>query len=96
MDFPCTSCGACCRRVYLVPQFPREWLQEDGSCIHLENNLCNIYNDRPDFCRVGNGIAMFDLPEKEYMMLTATICNMWMEEDGIKDKFIPLTLFETD
>ena len=96
LDFPCTSCGACCRRAYTVPGWPREFLQESGACVFLENNLCSIYESRPDICRIGFSLASSGLTEKEYILKTAQICNKLMEEDGIVDKFIPLTLFETD
>lgn len=36
--FNCEKCGACCKIV---------------GCSYLtEDNLCSIYNDRPDICRV--------------------------------------------
>jgi Fe-S-cluster containining protein len=96
MKFPCTSCGACCRRVHLVPGWPKEYLKEDGSCIHLDNNLCSIYEFRPPICRIGFSLASSGLTELQYKIKTAEICNTLMKEDGIVDKFIPLTLFETE
>jgi Fe-S-cluster containining protein len=96
MNFPCTSCGSCCRRVFMVDIFPREWIKEDGSCIHLENNLCKIYNTRPDYCRIGYSFKNSGMSELEYQLQTAKICNYFMEQDGITDKLIPLTLFQTE
>jgi Fe-S-cluster containining protein len=37
MPFPCEKCGACCRAV---------------KCLRLKDNLCSIYETRPDICRV--------------------------------------------
>lgn len=51
--FPCTSCGKCCRRVYLSEQ--TAYLDRgDGICHHLDepSNLCQIYENRPLVCRV--------------------------------------------
>jgi Fe-S-cluster containining protein len=96
MNFPCTSCGSCCRRAHLVDIFPREWVSKDGSCIHLENNQCNIYETRPDYCRVGYNLVKSGLTKEEYFKRTAIICNHFMKQDGIVDKFIPLTIFQTE
>jgi Fe-S-cluster containining protein len=40
VDFECSGCGACCRAI---------------SCAMLDRatNLCTVYENRPDFCRVG-------------------------------------------
>lgn len=48
--FKCTGCGECCRHISnLLPQFDLG----DGVCCHLgENNLCDIYDERPLICRV--------------------------------------------
>ena len=50
-NFPCEKCGECCKRAGKV--FPDWPVRDDGSCVHLnENNLCDIYETRPDVCRV--------------------------------------------
>ena len=48
MEFNCHSCGACCRQAGHIG------LPHNGDyvCIHLKNNMCSIYEDRPDICRV--------------------------------------------
>lgn len=51
--FPCTSCGKCCRRVYLSEK--TAYLDRgDGICHHLDEstNLCQIYENRPLVCRI--------------------------------------------
>jgi uncharacterized protein len=59
-------CGACCHldpgdrldlETYLEPEELSEYLSlvgADGWCIHFDQTTrqCNIYDDRPDFCRV--------------------------------------------
>ena len=49
--FNCTMCGECCRHIDLIPQLS-EFDDGTGTCIHLKNNLCDIYETRPDICRV--------------------------------------------
>lgn len=51
--FPCIGCGACCRHVNLSEQ--TSYLDRgDGICQYYNETtkLCNIYEDRPDICRV--------------------------------------------
>ena len=51
--FPCTACGLCCRKVGLaVETWPLD--RGDGVCRYLEegSNLCGVYEQRPDICRV--------------------------------------------
>jgi len=31
-----------------------EWDRGDGACKYLENNVCSIYEQRPEICRVKN------------------------------------------
>lgn len=78
--FPCTRCGACCRRyAELVPGHIREHgARADGSCSQLgEDWACAVFSDRPWYCRVdvvGGGYAA-----------TARRCNEWIASDGIGD-----------
>lgn len=51
--FPCDCCGACCKNIKLAAE--TAYLDRgDGICRHFndESNLCSIYNNRPDICRV--------------------------------------------
>lgn len=49
--FPCSQCGECCRHINLVPQLT-QFDRGDGICIHLRQNICGIYENRPEICRV--------------------------------------------
>lgn len=49
--FNCTKCGECCRHIDLIPELS-EFDSGSGICIHLKNNLCDIYDSRPDICNV--------------------------------------------
>ncbi len=52
----CNSCGACCSFVKPLVKsgkFPARWLRPDGSCKHLnQKNMCDIYQSRPNICRI--------------------------------------------
>jgi uncharacterized protein len=50
MNFPCTSCGACCR--HLPAASPLN--VGDGICRHLDphDQRCAVYEQRPLICRV--------------------------------------------
>lgn len=67
-NFPCTKCGACCRRAreYLLP--PGFW--HNGACRFLRGDECSIYETRPKICRV-----------KTRFRENAAICNQWMDEE---------------
>lgn len=49
--FNCSKCGICCKHIDLVDEL-KQFDKGDGTCIHLVNNLCDIYKTRPDICRV--------------------------------------------
>ncbi|OWQ89613.1 hypothetical protein CDN98_03565 [Roseateles terrae] len=50
MNFPCTSCGACCRHL------PSHSVLNtgDGTCMHLDaaTQRCAVYAERPLICRI--------------------------------------------
>lgn len=87
MRFPCTKCGACCRRTHSIPGFPFR-RRPDGACEHLKaDNTCAIYETRPMICRVGHSFPfarqMWGWSPKRYLRETAAQCNRWMDEDGL-------------
>ena len=51
--FACDKCGSCCRQIGKA-FFATDMASPDGVCKYLdrENNLCNIYQNRPIFCNV--------------------------------------------
>ncbi|MFM8662162.1 MAG: YkgJ family cysteine cluster protein, partial [Cyanobium sp.] len=67
------GCGACCRLdpglrqdalAALSPEQRQTYMGMvgvDGWCIHYDTGgrRCRIYNQRPDFCRVANLLALF-------------------------------------
>ena len=65
MNFLCSQCGACCKIAGTIKLMPD---RGDGACVHLlDNNLCSIYNVRPDICKVDK---MFEIKSKQDPDLT--------------------------
>ena len=90
MNFPCTSCGACCRRVYLVDV---SMAKENGHCINLnDDNTCNIYDTRPEICRINfNKHKKTFSSEKAYFEATEYFCKSFIDLDGMDKKYHPDT-----
>lgn len=85
-EFPCTRCGACCRVAAMLPGFP-EPTTESGRCVHLTgDDLCSIYEDRPEVCRIN---AMWEkqntLTLREYHRVAAATCNDLMRAQGMDE-----------
>lgn len=49
--FPCDQCGECCRHIASIPQLAG-FDRGNGVCVHLCGNVCDIYERRPEICRV--------------------------------------------
>lgn len=92
MNFPCTSCGCCCKRVGLVKKFLTEEefphnTREDGCCEMLINDKCSVYDNRPEICNVNKMFLKSNLDIKEYYKLNIEQCNKFMDEDNIPLSF---------
>lgn len=102
MSYPCTGCGACCRRVGAVlaaPALPDSPLaraiagfpyaaREDGSCEQLTvEGQCAVYEDRPLLCRVDAMREQANVPERWYYALSAAACNAMQEQDGLPTRY---------
>lgn len=53
LKFPCTSCGLCCKKIGITPEFFK-LNRGDGICRYFndDTNLCSIYENRPIVCRI--------------------------------------------
>ena len=94
--FPCTKCGACCRRAHLIGGFLYADYKK-GGCIMLVNNICNIYKDRPPICSIDNVRKILYSTENQttYYKETALLCNKMIKEDNMDKKyFVNLKQFE--
>jgi Fe-S-cluster containining protein len=93
-QFPCSGCGACCRRIdkavkAIGPRgpdspfyFPYGW-DETGRCEKLEGNSCLVYHDRPLICNVNKLVKFLDVDAQYFFKETAKACNLFMEEDQL-------------
>lgn len=90
IKFLCSQCGACCKRVYALPNFT-EPLRPDGTCVHLRaDNSCAIYAMRPLACRVDK---MYERRQKEFKKLSRK--QYYISEDNIPAQYlINIELYE--
>lgn len=90
-DFVCNKCGECCRHLDKVPQLSH--LQVGGVCKYLKDNVCMIYDRRPDLCRRD---AVFDMckaciSEEEFVQYLTQLCQFYQDlkkqrdNEGIKN-----------
>ena len=97
MEFPCSSCGLCCRNIKSIIEsspvekddpmyFPYEW-DENGACEMLDGNLCSIYEDRPLVCSAEKVADHLEIPREDFYPRLVTVCNTWMDEEGVDEKF---------
>lgn len=76
-------CGCCCRGLD-DSKVHAELDRGDGVCRYLDGNLCSIYEDRPQICRVDE---LYDLLYKnsmtweEYNQLQYEVCKRLKEQD---------------
>lgn len=69
----CDKCGLCCKMLSNVKGM-EEFDKGDGTCIYLKNNLCSIYEMRPNIC------------DAEYMWITS-YSKIMTHEDFEKESY---------
>jgi Predicted Fe-S-cluster oxidoreductase len=78
-SFKCRACGSCCRRLDLQASVYKYLDRGDGVCLHFDGktNLCNIYEERPDICRVDQQFVAFAnyLTIRQYLALNYLGCR---------------------
>lgn len=95
MTFPCTSCGACCRRINIAVKnfytddpnnplyFPYSW-DENGVCENLtDDNKCKVYNNRPLLCNVEKFGEFIGVEKDAFFDYNIRACNALMDEDNL-------------
>lgn len=76
--FKCDMCGQCCKNLYLS-EFYSDLDRGDGTCKHLFNNLCSIYDNRPLKCRIDECYEKHfkkSLSKDEYYKANYDICKL--------------------
>ena len=90
-----SNCGACCNLDpsdrpdldnYLTPEELTVYLSmvgDDGWCINFNHDLrkCDIYEDRPRFCRVQHDTfgSMYNVPEEDFEEFAIDCCHQQIE-----------------
>ena len=93
-NYPCTSCGACCRRIDKIAEgfkqigldFPYIW-SENGECEMLVDNQCSVYETRPLICNIEKVAEYMKIPKDVFFSMNIKLCNKMMDEDGIDKEF---------
>lgn len=89
-EFKCDRCGACCRTVGLIEE--AKFLDRgDGVCKYLtDNNLCSIYDFRPEICRVDKMYKRYKdkMTWDEYLELSYEACEELRTLEKEKDEYI--------
>ena len=96
MDFLCSGCGACCRRVGSINNaghsFPKLPDRGDGVCANLnEDNSCSIYDNRPLICRTKD-LGMHLKKDvngslKHWFIYNTVHCHKMIDVDGLDSKY---------
>lgn len=102
MDYPCTGCSECCRRVQsvlelshehpvmqeLVRRFPYQ-TRDDGACEMLtKEGRCSVYESRPLLCNIKMGGQLLKMDEMEWYRLNQVGCNLMIREAGLDESFL--------
>lgn len=95
--FPCSGCGACCRRAQSIIEsaqaaspgleFPYGFT-ESGACEMLgDDNKCKVYDTRPYICSIDQIAETMGFDKLTLYRANAAICNTWIEEDEMDESF---------
>jgi len=79
-------CGACCKRAATHPAFPLA-TNPDGSCMHLVDNKCSIYDTRPLVCRIKEYGQSIGKQGDEWIKANIRACNEIMDQDGVPQEY---------
>ncbi len=98
--FPCSGCGACCRRVDKAVKnfgieseegddfyFPYKW-DDTGRCEMLtDDNKCSVYENRPLICNIDKMLSLTDMSKDKFYAINIEACNAMMDEDNLPLKY---------
>jgi len=93
--YPCTSCGACCKRIDKIAEgfkqigldFPYTW-DETGKCEKLVDNQCSVYDHRPLLCNIEKVAEYMKIPRDIFFLVNIKLCNQLIKEDGLDESFL--------
>jgi Fe-S-cluster containining protein len=101
-DFPCSSCGECCKRLraVLITSYNNTIIQElvnrfpykakpDGSCEMLNTqNQCSVYTHRPLICNIKVVAMLLKKSEQDHYKLNAKACNEMIKQANLDEKYL--------
>ena len=96
MEFLCSGCGACCRKVGVINKaklpFPNLPDRGDGVCANLnKDNSCSVYENRPLICKVkdlGKHLKQdVDGNLKQWYVSNTLSCHKLINEAGLNSKY---------
>jgi Fe-S-cluster containining protein len=82
MRFPCIKCGLCCQSIKNV-HFLAEYDNGNGVCRYLVDNICSIYNERPEICNVEQMYYLYfkkSMNENEFILANLNSCLQLAKE----------------
>ena len=82
MSFPCVKCGECCRNIDKIPQL-KAFDMGNGICRYLVNNLCSIYETRPELCCIDLMYERYfkdKMTRDEYYQLNKEACEYLLKQ----------------
>lgn len=80
--YDCEMCGACCRNLK-YSEIYAELDRGDGICKYLEDNKCQIYDERPIICRVDECYSLFFkgiMAKEDFYAENKRICKILREK----------------
>jgi Fe-S-cluster containining protein len=101
MMYPCTKCGACCRKISSVIEnlglhaedmesafyFPYT-CDATGACENLQPDMsCKVYNDRPLICNIDRLIDKLSLDKESFYAENVAACNTLMDLEKLPSHF---------
>ena len=90
MKFKCSACAACCISAGIDGRMPD---RGDGACAFLtEDLLCEIFETRPDICRVDKmheliQIIYPEVTKKEYYTKATLVCHALIDSYNLDPKY---------
>lgn len=95
--FNCDRCGLCCRNIGGIPQLS-QFDRGDGVCCHLTGeNLCDIYENRPEVCSVERMYSRFaaQMTREQYLEMMSETCSFLKKHEAdIRSGAVPQRAFE--
>ncbi len=103
------NCGACCRLSpeerlealrFLDQEQTKKYfslVDKNGWCVNynVDSCNCNIYDERPDFCRVSNISNIFNIEQNQVELFAINCCRDQINHIYGKDSAV-LKRFETE